>query len=332
VGRYDALREALRTETERLRQLAHREGQHRRTPGIVADLALGLRYFLAYAHEAGALDQAERDALWANWWAALGEAAAAQATHQRAGEPARRFIQLLGAALASGAAHVAGRDGDEPLDPAAWGWRLFTIGTGENEREEWRFQGKRVGWLDDGALYLEPDAALAAAQAVGEDVGDGLTITPQVLRKRLHEQGLLASVDQARETLTVRRKLEGRQRSVLHVHPGALSESWQPDKPDTGMSDGDPVSDSGGEAPPRPGNPTPDPTPESGDFTNESGPSVRFVGSPPGVERRAAQGAARTAPVPGAPENPTSDPTCDPTMPVGAQIRGTRPDEWEEEF
>ena len=251
-------------------------------------------------------------------------------------EPARRFLQLLGAALASGAAHVAGRDGDEPRDPAAWGWRPFTVGTGENEREEWRFQGRRVGWLDDGALYLEPDAAFAAAQKVGEDVGDALTVTPQVLRKRLHEQGFLASLDEARETLTVRRKLEGRQRSVLHVHPGALSTSTQPDKPDIGTPGADPASGSGGGGAARPENPTSNPTLESGDSTNESGPNVGFVGSPPGEGPRAAQGAAqgaaRTAPVSGGRENPTSDLTSDPTVPIGAQVGGASPDEWEEEF
>jgi hypothetical protein len=44
-----------------------------------------------------------------------------------------------------------------------------------------------------------------------------------MLASRLHERGLLASTEQSkRSTLTVRRTLEGRRRSVLHFHSDAL--------------------------------------------------------------------------------------------------------------
>jgi hypothetical protein len=48
------------------------------------------------------------------------------------------------------------------------------------------------------------------------DVGDVLAISEQTLRKRLNEKGMLASVDEARQTLTVRRTLGGSSKSVLH--------------------------------------------------------------------------------------------------------------------
>jgi hypothetical protein len=53
---YDDVRRRLRSEITELRQAATRSAIHRRTPEIVANLALGLRYFLTYAREIGALD------------------------------------------------------------------------------------------------------------------------------------------------------------------------------------------------------------------------------------------------------------------------------------
>jgi len=47
-------------------------------------------------------------------------------------------------------------------------------------------------------------------------MGEVLAVAEQTLRKRLHEKGLLASIDEARETLTVRRSIGGTSRSVLH--------------------------------------------------------------------------------------------------------------------
>ena len=46
-------------------------------------------------------------------------------------------------------------------------------------------------------------------QIAGRDIGEALAVSEQTLRKRLHEKGLLASVDEKRETLTVRRSIGG---------------------------------------------------------------------------------------------------------------------------
>src|SRR5919107_3855479 len=132
--RYEELRESLKEEHAELRRAAGASGQHRRTPGIVADLALGLRYFLLFAHESGAIDSETARELWARGWRALGEAASGQSQHQAAGEPTRRFRELLSAALVSGRAHVANPEGGEPEVPEAWGWRGATGGSGDFER------------------------------------------------------------------------------------------------------------------------------------------------------------------------------------------------------
>jgi hypothetical protein len=202
----------------------------------VADLALGLRYFLLFAHESGAIDSERTRELWTRGWRVLGEAASGQSQHQEAGEPTRRFRELLSAALASGRAHVANPEGGEPEVPKAWGWRKATVGSRDLEREEWRPQGERIGWLEDEDLYLEPDATLAAVHKQGRDSGEPLAVTGRTLRKRLHECGLLLSTGkerEGRETLTVRHTLKGSRKSVLHMASDFLSvPSEKPDQPD----------------------------------------------------------------------------------------------------
>src|SRR5215211_2113056 len=233
ASRYEQLRSELKEEYAVLREAASTSTQHRRTPGIIADLGLGLRYFLQFANEVGALFEIEAEELWVRGWQALGEAAAAQSQHHTVGEPTRRFRELLAAAVASGRAHVANPRGDRPNKPEAWGWRLGTVGTGEHEREEWRPQGECVGWVEGEELYLQPDAAYAAVQRQGRDSGDALTVTATTLRKRLHERRLLKSTDQNRQALTVRRTLACQRRDVLHLRDDFLSTlSTKPDQPD----------------------------------------------------------------------------------------------------
>jgi hypothetical protein len=223
--RYEAVRSELNEERIALRTAASAGIGHRRTPAIVADLALGLRYLLMFAYEVGAIDASEAEWFWAWGWDALAKLAAEQSSHQLAGEPTRRFRELLAAALASGRAHVASPSGDQPDSPEAWGWRL--------SGDEWRPHGERIGWLAVDALYLEPEAAYAAVQKQGRDSGDPLTVTARTLRKRLHERGLLHSTDTSRQTLTVRRTLEGRRREVLHTADDFLSApGGRPDQPD----------------------------------------------------------------------------------------------------
>ncbi|MBI1913615.1 MAG: DUF927 domain-containing protein [Planctomycetes bacterium] len=238
---YGELCGRLPGERTALRDRAQTGSGSARTPGIVADVTLGLKLFFDFACAAGALTDAERGALARRGWEALREAAAAQAEHVQAAEPTALFLRLLAAALASGRAHVAGPDGAEPgaLDrPEAWGWRLRTMGTGEHARDEWQPQGERVGWVDGADLYLEPQASHASAQELARDQGGGLPVSPRTLWKRLKERGLLASWEDARQRNTVRRTLAGvRDREVLHLRADTLSPSLQPSAPSAGSGE-----------------------------------------------------------------------------------------------
>jgi hypothetical protein len=223
----DDIRGRLRQEQAELRNHAQAGEQHARTPGIIADLALGLRYFLAFAQEARAVTAGEAAALWERGWNALVQAAAEQADHLAAAEPTSFFLRLLLAALGSGRAHVAAPDGAPPMDAEGWGWRLKVIGAGEHVRDEWQPQGKRIGWVEDseGFLYLDADAAYAEVQRLAGEQGECLTVTPRTLNKRLRERGLLAAVDshRGRTRYAVRRTLEGQRRDVLCLLSDSLS-------------------------------------------------------------------------------------------------------------
>jgi hypothetical protein len=211
--RYGAMRSGMREELDDLREAAGRSGGHRRTPEIVANLALGLRYLLRFALDVGAVSPREAEGLWRRGWKAIGEAAKKQSQHQAGQEPTRRFTELLAAAIVGGRANVADPEGEYPEHPEALGWRF--------SGEEWRPQGERVGWVDGEHLYLEPEVAFAAVQRQGRDASDALSVTGRTLNKRLHERGLLVSTDLPH--LTVRRALQGKRRRVLHLPVAALS-------------------------------------------------------------------------------------------------------------
>jgi len=234
---YADVRKGLRNEVARLRGSARAEGQHARTPGIVADLAIAWRCWLDYAQAAGAISQAERDTLESRVWAALQEDSASQAEHLATAEPCGHFLRLLTAVLASGKAHFVGPDGGPPADAEAWGWRKTEIRIRDGADTRWDPLGYCIGWIDGPDLYLDPDAAFAETQKLARDQGDNLPIACRTLWQRLRERNLLASWDVARKRNTVRRKLGCKERTVLHLSADVLSTGIRPSEPSTGLSE-----------------------------------------------------------------------------------------------
>ena len=236
---YDELCGQLPGERVSLRDKAQTGSGSPRTPGIAADLAIGLNLFFDFAVAAGVITNEQRAALAQRGWQALLVAADLQADHVQAAEPTALFLRLLVAALASGRAHVAGPDGLEPKTPAGWGWRGQEYPCrGESgfpaTEISWQAQGRRIGWIDGEDLYLEPEASHAAAQEMAGAQGDSLPISARTLHRRLKERGLLASWDAGRQRNTVRRTLEGaRHREVLHLRQEALSSCIGPSTPST---------------------------------------------------------------------------------------------------
>jgi hypothetical protein len=167
--------------------------------------------------------------------AALTDSAEEQRAHQASEEPAARFLALLRAAISSGRAHVVDADtGAQPENAACWGWQL--VGSGDYEREVWRPHGEGLGWIRHDDLLLDPDAAFAAAQKLARDQGTSIPIKQRTLWKRLDEQGLLASRDQARGS-TVRLTIQGMRRDLLHLRASTLAAETGQSGGETGQRD-----------------------------------------------------------------------------------------------
>jgi hypothetical protein len=220
AAQYEQIRGRLRDEHAELRAAAAQERQHARVPGIVADLHLGLRYFLTFAQATGAIDTDARGEVEDRGWRALLSAAEDHAEQIRGLDPARRFLQLLGAALVAGRAHLAAKDGGEPGAPETRGWREEEVGTGQYISRRWKPLGACVGWVDEENLYLEPEASYAEVQALAEKQGDVLPLCQRGLRQRLKEHNLILSHEPGK--LTRRRMLQGLERVVIHLHAGVL--------------------------------------------------------------------------------------------------------------
>jgi Domain of unknown function (DUF3854) len=216
AGRHKEAREAFDHKVFEYRTTSLCNFVHARTPDIVANLQAGFELYLEFSVSCGALNTVERDRFVNRCWDAMREAAAAQAKHHAATEPTARFLTLVRASLTSGAAHLQERTGGKPRSsPASCGWRDDDFGSS-------RPLGDCIGWLDGDQLYLEPTAAYRVAQKMARDTEEPLAISEQVLRKRLCDRNLLASVEKKRGTLTVRRSIGGTSKDVLHLWRTAL--------------------------------------------------------------------------------------------------------------
>ena len=230
--RYAEVLQTFPNEIERLRRQAYNDKMHMRTPETVAELWVGFDCFLQFAQASGVIQQEEVKSWQGSCWKALMSVASAQAVHQQASDPVVRFLDLLRAAIASGKAHIAHSKGHAPdFDERPWGWEKRNIGMGEYNQGEWMSKGDCIGWVDEENLYLQKDASFNLVKRLGNDSGEGITLTQTQLFKRLKEAGMLLSTEVARGTIPVRRTLAGKPQMVLHLRASTIVQR-EPDKSD----------------------------------------------------------------------------------------------------
>ena len=210
AGRYEQVQSEFHGEFPRLRGWAQSlGGAHARTPSIVADLLLGFWYFTRFAMEMGGISEQTQQSLWRGAEVAIGEALSAQAQFLGESDPVVRYLQLLATILGTGRGHVVDlRSGGPPADAAEWGWTW--IGTA------WHTRGEPIGALDGNDLFLIPDVAFGAVQALSRQAGETSLGTSTTLHRLLDGRGLILSKDQGRGFMT-RRFINGARTSVLHL-------------------------------------------------------------------------------------------------------------------
>jgi hypothetical protein len=222
AAHYEERQQRLEARAMEIRNQGSGRAIHARLPGALAELQSAWELFLEFGLEVGALNRSEKEELEERSKKALSQLAALQATYQAGSDPASRFLALLQAALACGHAHVADRRGRAPAEAALWGWQRKPTG------RAWVANGTRIGWVAGSDLFLEPEASYRVAQ---ELAGADRLVGEQALRHRLHERGLLASVDAGRRMVQVRRTLEGKPRQVLHLKASDLVDGNGPASP-----------------------------------------------------------------------------------------------------
>lgn len=222
ASQIETIRQRLWQRVRDLRAEFSLADSHRRTPTNVAELLAGFEVFMDFFHNAGAIDDGQREHLLARCRKGLLENAAAQARHHEAFDPVEVFLRLLRSAIAAGEAHIANKEGKVPSESVA-----LALGWECGSESQWRARGNCVGWIVGDDLYLEPSAAHKAAQRMGGDI-DRMSVTLVTLGKRLDERQLLLSKDVVRDRLQARRQLQGARRDVWHVSATLLGIPAQP--------------------------------------------------------------------------------------------------------
>ncbi|MCC7169648.1 MAG: DUF3854 domain-containing protein [Planctomycetes bacterium] len=244
AGNLEAFQCQLRQRAAHLRDESSGSSVHRRTPTIASELQAALEFFFTFCHTKGAITDAELRELHELAAATVGSVAAEQVEFLNTADPVNLFIRLLRSAISSGHAHVADVQGGQPKgNVAAFGWRAPS----DSAAGELRAMGIRCGWLEGDDLYLDPDAAIKAANMCASDT-EHVSLTPRMLSKHLEGRGLLRELGRSRKRLLVRKQIQGARAEVLHVSVSLLgvtspSSQTSPDDDESDAEDApEPVS------------------------------------------------------------------------------------------
>jgi len=210
---------------------------HARASNNTANMVLGIKCYLQYAYEIGAISREDAARYLDRCVTALAQIAEEAATEDAQERPSHQWQRLVLAAISSKRAHLVGPDGEYPGQQYGWrkSVRLIERDGVRDEEETYTPGGDQIGWIVDDAIYLDPVAAYKVARAEGSATGDEITTLERTLRKYLVQDRMLASTDlaSARKTITVRRRLSGTRVDVLHIARGV----WYPDDPPSDIPD-----------------------------------------------------------------------------------------------
>jgi hypothetical protein len=223
AGRYEGGEDwpaELKAELGEVRDVVAKElNGHARAPEAVAGLLLGMRWFLRYAQEIGAVSEEEKKHLYDRCRTALLDGSAVQSAETRAMSAEAIYLSAIRTAITSGRAYLAdlNSDGVPPRTEATrWGWA-------RDDTDRLSARGEKIGWVSGTDVYLDPGAAYTAAATQSERPGAGpsLKTTKGRIHKALLAAGLLASTEPGRATRKV--SVAGTRQHVLHVRAETLT-------------------------------------------------------------------------------------------------------------
>lgn|GEM_PF-959935 len=176
------------------------EGDLSRLAETAAHLQLGFVLGLDFALDSGVITRDEMQERAKHAWDVFTRLASEQEQIIKQERPALLFVRALQSLFIQGGAHLRGRSNDgEPAEPREWGWQGVPSGTGG-----WSYipGGVALGWVDDEAIYLLPEASYKAV-AEFYRVSGGFPVSQRTLRDHLIEAGL-AEREGGHRTMTVR--------------------------------------------------------------------------------------------------------------------------------
>lgn len=186
---------------------------HPRLPDILANLRAGWEVFLTFLSDEQILAHYETLALRTQADEALRANLIRVDEERDEHDCVQVFVDALRSLLIGGFGHVVDvYSGGAPENSDAWGWRADTDGS-----HKWVPQGKKLGWLREGTLLLNPPVAYMAVSEFASRQGMPALPAPKTLWKRTTQKGISRPSDCERRNL--RKEVVGSTRENCLVIP-----------------------------------------------------------------------------------------------------------------
>jgi hypothetical protein len=194
--RFDMLQAMLPQQFRALRAELQVTGSHRREPGQLAHLMLGLETFLGFAADCGAMTESDVDAHLRQAQESLLGHAREHTLAQTEEAPAQLFLRYLTDGFAGKRIYLEDKQGETPIDAEVWGWERSAQGDSFGMPQEgWRHgsAAQLVGVLDDDWLLLYPEQVYQFVVGAARAAGRTFPVDQNSLMRRLDEAGLIAT-------------------------------------------------------------------------------------------------------------------------------------------
>ena len=196
-------------------------GCHPRHAEAVGEWTAGLQLFLRFAVEHKAIGKLDAELFLNRMREQLFRTLPMQAEIQDEADPGTMFLELIRTLLSSKRRALCSLEGLAPNDDSArCGWQRSEVSAGGGTAvPSWDLApaADRIGWIDDGTVYLDPNASYAAAERLARQTGQVLGSRRQV-SARLAETGRIRCdpfIEGKRRRFTRRVVIENDRKEVL---------------------------------------------------------------------------------------------------------------------